>query len=326
MPRAALTRGMGQTAQTTTQTLYDDAAGIARAAEILRTGGLVAVPTETVYGLAGRADSTDAVAGIYRAKGRPDFNPLIVHVATLEAAERLALFDGRARDLAARYWPGPLTLVLPLRDGAGIAPAVTAGLPTVALRVPAHPAMRALLAETGLPLAAPSANRSGAVSPTSAAHVLASLGGRIAAVLDGGVCEKGLESTIVALRDGGGWQLLRPGPVAEAGLAATLGKPLGVTDGRIEAPGQLARHYAPGKPLRLDAESAADGEFLIGFGPVAGDCSLSEDGDLDQAAARLYACLHAAAAAPHRRIAVAPIPAGGVGDAIRDRLGRAAAA
>jgi L-threonylcarbamoyladenylate synthase len=301
-----------------------DAAGIARAAAILRAGGLVAVPTETVYGLAARADSEAAVAAIYRAKGRPDFNPLIVHVGSLEQAEGLAIFDGRARDLAARFWPGPLTLVLPLREGAPAAPAVTAGLPTIALRMPAHPAMRALLAETGLPLAAPSANRSGAVSPTEAAHVRASLGETVELVLDGGRCERGLESTIVALRKDGSWQLLRPGPVEEAQISAILGRRHDVASARIEAPGQLASHYSPGKPLRLDAASAQADEFMIGFGRVAGDCSLSERGDLAEAAARLYTCLHLAAGAPQPRIAVAPVPGEGIGAAIRDRLSRAA--
>jgi L-threonylcarbamoyladenylate synthase len=308
-----------------TEILSDDAAGIARAAGVLRGGGLVAVPTETVYGLAARADSADAVAAIYRAKGRPDFNPLIVHVASLEMAEALAILDGRARELAQRFWPGPLTLVLPLRKTAPVAPAVTAGLPTIALRMPAHRAMQALLEETRLPLAAPSANRSGAVSPTSAQHVLASLDGRIDAVLDGGVCETGVESTIIALREGGSWQLLRPGPIPGAEIAALLGEPLDVSSAKIEAPGQLASHYSPGKPLRLDAPEAVEGEFLIGFGAVPGDCSLSERGDLAEAAARLYACLHLAAGAPQSRIAVAPIPGEGIGAAIRDRLGRAAA-
>jgi L-threonylcarbamoyladenylate synthase len=308
-----------------TEILSNDATGIARAAEILRGGGLVAVPTETVYGLAARADSADAVASIYRAKGRPDFNPLIVHVANLAAAEELALLDERARDLAARFWPGPLTLVLPLREGAPISPAVTAGLPTIALRMPAHPAMRTLLEQTGLPLAAPSANRSGAVSPTIAKHVLSSLGGRIDAVLDGGPCETGLESTIVALREGGSWQTLRPGPIPQADIAAILGEPLDVSRAKIEAPGQLASHYSPGKPLRLDASEARPDEFLIGFGVVAGDCSLSETGDPAEAASQLYACLHLAAAAPQARIAVAPIPGEGIGAAIRDRLERAAA-
>jgi L-threonylcarbamoyladenylate synthase len=307
------------------QVVPADAAGIARAAELLRAGRLVAVPTETVYGLAARADSAAAVAAIYRAKGRPDFNPLIVHVGSMELAESFAAFDDRARELAQCFWPGPLTLVLPLREAAPIAPAVTAGLPTIALRMPAHPAMRALLAETGLPLAAPSANRSGAVSPTEAAHVVASLGDAVDLVLDGGRCERGLESTIVALREGGGWQLLRPGPVDEAQISAILGRPQDVTSQKVEAPGQLASHYSPGKPIRLDAASPEADEFLIGFGDIPGDCTLSETGDLAEAASRLYACLHLAAAAPHRRIAVAPIPAEAIGAAIRDRLKRAAA-
>jgi L-threonylcarbamoyladenylate synthase len=313
------------TGKDATEVLPPDNAGIARAAQVLREGGLVAVPTETVYGLAARADSAEAVAAIYRAKGRPDFNPLIVHVADMAMAERLAVFDARARDLAARFWPGPLTLVLPLRDGAPIAPAVTAGLPTIALRMPAHPAMRALLAQTGLALAAPSANRSGGVSPTEPAHVVASLGGKVGLVLDGGRCETGLESTIVALREGGGWQLLRPGPVEEAQISGILGQPHDVTSTKIEAPGQLASHYAPGKPLRLDAGAAKADEYLIGFGAVAGDSSLSAAGDLAEAAARLYACLHLAAASEKPHIAVAPIPVDGIGTAIRDRLIRAAA-
>lgn len=313
------------TGKNATEVLAPDGAGITRAAESLRSGALVAVPTETVYGLAARADSADAVAAIYRAKGRPDFNPLIVHVSDLAMAETLAVFDDRARGLAAQFWPGPLTMVLPLREAAPVAPAVTAGLPTIALRMPAHPAMQALLAETGLPLAAPSANRSGGVSPTEAGHVIASLGERIGQVIDGGRCEQGLESTIIALRTDGTWQLLRPGPIDEASISAILGCRHDVTSAKIEAPGQLASHYAPGKPVRLDAASAMADEYMIGFGEVAGDCSLSESGDLAQAAARLYACLHDAAAAPQPRIAVAPIGGEGIGAAIRDRLARAAA-
>lgn len=302
-----------------------DAAGIAAAAQRLREGALVAVPTETVYGLAARADSADAVAAIYRAKGRPDFNPLIVHVPDLPTAEAIAEVDARARKLAAAFWPGALTMVLPLKAGARIAPAVTAGLPTIALRCPAHPAIRAVLKECGLPLAAPSANRSGGVSPTRADHVAASLGPAVGLILDGGACAAGIESTIVALRDSG-WQVLRPGPVTEAQLAALLGPPLDATaDSRIEAPGQLASHYAPGKPVRLGATAAEADEFLIGFGPVAGDATLSASGDPAEAAARLYECLHLAAAASQPRIAVAPIPAEGIGAAINDRLKRAAA-
>jgi L-threonylcarbamoyladenylate synthase len=302
-----------------------DAAGIALAAERLRAGELVALPTETVYGLAARADSAAAVAAIYRAKGRPDFNPLIVHVPDLGAAEAIAVFDQRARALAARFWPGALTLVLPSRDTARIAPAVTAGLDTIALRCPAHPVMRAVLEACSLPLAAPSANISGGVSPTRAAHVAASLGDAVGLVLDGGSCTAGIESTIVALR-AGGWEILRPGPVTGAQLSEVLGPPLDVAaPGRIEAPGQLASHYAPGKPLRLDAGSAEADEFLIGFGVVAGAINLSPSGDLAEAAARLYECLHAAAAAQAPRIAVAPIPQTGIGLAINDRLSRAAA-
>ena len=302
-----------------------DAAGIALAAERLRAGGLVALPTETVYGLAARADSAAAVAAIYHAKGRPDFNPLIVHVPDLVAAEAIAVFDDRAQALAARFWPGALTLVLPLRPDAAIVPAVTAGLDTIALRCPAHPVMRAVLEACALPLAAPSANASGGVSPTRAEHVAASLGDAVGLVLDGGACMAGIESTIVALR-GSGWQVLRPGPVTVAQLTELLGPPLDVAAAqRIEAPGQLASHYSPGKPVRLDARSAQADEFLIGFGPVAGSINLSSGGDLAEAAARLYECLHAAAAAPNARIAVAPVPAEGIGAAINDRLRRAAA-
>lgn len=305
--------------------LSADAAGIARAAELLRGGRLVAVPTETVYGLAARADSEAAVAAIFRAKGRPDFNPLIVHVASLAAARTLAELDARAEALAAAYWPGPLTMVLPALPDSPVVPAVTAGLPTVALRMPDHPALQALLGELALPVAAPSANRSGAISPTAPAHVADSLGPAVDAILDGGICTRGVESTIVALREDGSWQLLRPGPVPEAELAAFLGPAKPLADAGIEAPGQLARHYSPGKPVRLDAAEAADDEFLIGFGTAKGDCSLSESGDLALAAARLYACLHSAAASPKPRIAVAPVPAEGIGAAINDRLRRAAA-
>ena len=302
-----------------------DAAGIARAAKVLRDGGLVAVPTETVYGLAARADSAEAVARIYRAKGRPDFNPLIVHVASLDAARALARFDERALALAARFWPGPLTLVLPALAGSPIAPAVSAGLPTIALRQPAHPVMAQLLAAVGVPLAAPSANRSLGVSPTRPEHVMASLGEASPPVLDGGACKQGLESTIVALREDGAWNLLRPGPVPKEAVESIVGPESAASGTEIEAPGQMRKHYSPGKPVRLDASDAAPGEFLIGFGKVTGAISLSPSGDLAEAAARLYACLHEAAAAPEPGIAVAPIPAAGMGAAINDRLRRAAA-
>ncbi|KHK89600.1 L-threonylcarbamoyladenylate synthase [Novosphingobium malaysiense] len=306
--------------------LEPDRDGIAEAARILREGGLVAVPTETVYGLAARADRDESVAAIYRAKGRPSFNPLIVHVPDLATAQALAAFDERALRLAEAFWPGPLTMVLPLRKQAPVAAAVTAGLTTIALRCPAHPVMRRLIAEAGVPLAAPSANRSGGVSPTDSAHVVESLGARIDAVLDGGACKSGLESTIVALRGDGRWQVLRPGPIEESCISAELGTPSeAVTLQEIEAPGQLASHYAPGKPVRLNAQTSRADEFHIGFGEVAGDVTLSGSGDLEEAAARLYALLHAGAASPKPRIAVAPIPEEGVGTAINDRLRRAAA-
>lgn len=306
--------------------LRPDAAGIAAAVAAIRAGGTVAVPTETVYGLAARADSDAAVAGIYRAKGRPDFNPLIVHVPDLAAAAALATIDARAERLAAAFWPGPLTMVLPRRVDAPLAGAVSAGLPTVAIRCPAHPVMQALLRACGLPLAAPSANRSGGVSPTSADHVMASLGERAGHILDGGQTEQGIESTIVGLREDGSWSLLRPGPISAEQIARLIGpeQSAGIARG-IEAPGQLASHYAPGKPVRLNAAEAKGDEFMIGFGPVAGDVSLSAEGDLAEAAARLYACLHLAAAAAQPRIAIAAIPDEGIGLAINDRLRRAAA-
>lgn len=296
-----------------------DADGIAAAARLIRAGEAVAVPTETVYGLAADATNGAAVARIYAAKGRPSFNPLIVHVASLVEAERIACFDDAARALAQRFWPGPLTLVLPLRDDAGIAGLVTAGLPTIALRASAHPAMQALIAAGGRPLAAPSANASGRISPTRAAHVVASLDGRIPLVLDGGATAHGLESTIVAVTDGA-VRLLRPGPIAAEALGAVAS-----AGDRIEAPGQLASHYAPAKPLRLEAVAAAPDEWLIGFGAVTGDVSLSEGGDLIEAAARLFELLHDADRQAAQRIAVAPIPDEGLGIAINDRLRRAAA-
>lgn len=303
--------------QNDTEIVAYDAQGIARAAELIAGGEAVAVPTETVYGLAADATDAVAVARIYDAKGRPGANPLIVHVADLAAAERLGVFSAAALRAAERWWPGPLTLVVPLREDARIAPNVTAGLATIALRCPASPAMRDLLIATGRPLAAPSANASGGISPTTAEHVLRSLGGRIAMIVDGGPTALGLESTILAF-DGDRPRLLRPGPIdfAEA------------VDNRstaIEAPGQLAGHYAPSKPLRLEAREAAPDEWLIGFGAVQGDDMLSAAGDLDEAAANLFAALHRADASPKPRIAVAPVPRDGIGAAIHDRLKRAAA-
>jgi len=289
---------------------------IAEAARLVLAGEAVAVPTETVYGLAADATRPRAVARIYEAKGRPSFNPLIVHVSDLAAAQQVGLFDDDAIALAERHWPGPLTLVVPLREGSTIASIVTAGLPTIGLRVPAHPAMQALLRAVDRPLAAPSANASGSISPTRAEHVLKSLGGRIPLIVDGGATERGLESTIVAAT-GGPLRLLRPGPVIiDAELAES---------DRIEAPGQLASHYAPSKPVRLNASTAEPGEYLIGFGEVAGDANLSPSGDLLEAAARLFDLLHEADTAEEPKIAVAAVPETGLGVAINDRLRRAAA-
>ncbi len=302
--------------------------GIAQAADLLRKGGLVAFPTETVYGLGGDARSDHAVARIFAAKGRPRFNPLIVHLPDVAAARGLAVFDARADALAARFWPGPLTLVLPLRAGSGLSGLVTAGLPTVALRVPAHPVARALLQVFGGPLAAPSANPSGRVSPTRAAHVIEGLGGRIDAVIDGGPCAVGVESTIVGLD--GAARLLRPGGVPVEALETALGLPLLLPEaGKITAPGQLAAHYAPGAPVRLDAVAARPNEVWIGFGPQSAGAALtlSRAGDLVEAAARLFHTLREAdrLAGPGGAIAVAPVPETGLGRAINDRLRRAAA-
>lgn len=323
-PTAQDYSGKVMSGKTDTQVVQANSEGIALAARLLESGALVAVPTETVYGLAARADSAEAVAKIYAAKGRPDFNPLIVHVRDLEQAEEIATLDDRARDLADRFWPGPLTLVLPLKDNANIAGAVTAGLSTIALRQPAHRVMRSLLEQVDFPLAAPSANRSEQISPTQVEHVLASFGADGPMVLDGGPSQKGLESTIVAQRSDGTWSLLRPGPITKETLERILGVEMPTANAGIEAPGQMVRHYSPGKPMRLSASSAEPDEFLIGFGVVGGDCNLSPSGDLIEAAARLYDCLHNAAASRLPKIAVAPIPYGEVGRAINDRLRRAA--
>lgn len=266
------------------------------------------------------------MARIFAAKGRPAFNPLIVHVSSLEQAAALAEMSAEVQAHAQACWPGPITLVLPRRRHAALAAAVSAGLPTVAIRMPRHRVAQAIIASAGLPLAAPSANRSFYVSPTSAAHVLETLDGRIDLVLDGGPTEEGLESTILKLRDDGRWEQLRPGPEDtslwhESHFAQGVPNP----EGAIEAPGQLARHYAPGKPVRLDALVAAADEFLIGFGVIEGDVTLSRAGDLGEAARRLYACLHEAALSARPRVAVAPVPEQGIGVAINDRLRRAAA-
>jgi L-threonylcarbamoyladenylate synthase len=290
---------------TKTTILSADENAIATAAQLILDGQPVAVPTETVYGLAADATNGEAVARIYAAKGRPSFNPLIVHVPDLAAARAIGEFDASALDLAHRHWPGPLTLVVPLKPGAPIASLVTAGLPTIGLRVPAHAVMQALLRATDRPLAAPSANASGSISPTRASHVLASLGGRIPLILDAGPCHQGLESTIIAVT-GGPLRLLRPGPITVDAQPVALDK--------IEAPGQLASHYAPSKPLRLNAVAADPDEYFIDLGD-----------DLALAASRLFDALHLADASDKPRIAVAPVRNEGLGKAINDRLIRAAA-
>ena len=295
---------------------FDDEA-IAEAARLIAEGQPVAMPTETVYGLAADATNAEAVVRIYEAKGRPSFNPLIVHVADLAAAEKIGNFNLEARQLAEAHWPGPLTLVVPLKAGTRIASLVTAGLSTIALRVPAHPAMQALLRATGKPLAAPSANASGSISPTKAEHVAQSLGGHVPLVIDAGRTERGLESTIVAAT-GGPLRLLRRGPleIANAIQAETP---------NIEAPGQLASHYAPSKPIRLGATEGTADEFLIGFGTIEGHANMSRSADLVEAAAHLFDLLYLADASDKARIAVAPVPDQGIGAAINDRLRRAAA-
>ena len=310
-------------APTETLHLSASAPDLARAAKLLAAGELVAFPTETVYGLGADARNGRAVAAIYAAKGRPSFNPLIVHVADAETARAFVTWTDAAEKLADAFWPGPLTLVLPLKPGHGISELVTAGLDTLAVRVPAHPAARALLRAFGGPVAAPSANPSGRISPTTAAHVLAGLSGRIAAVVDDGPCPVGLESTIVGLT--GTPALLRPGGVAAEEIEAVLGQILaGRDEGAISAPGQLASHYAPDARVRLNAKAPRKGELFLGFGAMECDLNLSPAGDLAEAAANLFGHLHALDARGHP-IAVAPIPETGLGAAINDRLRRAAA-
>lgn len=310
-----------------TRLLTADAPGLTRAAALLRAGGLVAFPTETVYGLGGDATQDHAVAGIFAAKGRPRFNPLIVHVPDVALVARYAVLTPLAEQLAAAFWPGPLTLVLPLRLDGGLSPLVTAGLETVALRVPAHPVARALLEAFGGPLAAPSANPSGRISPVTAQHVLDGLSGRIDGVVDGGACAVGLESTILDAT-GDAPVLLRAGGLAVEAVEA-LGLRVGtVTGSAITAPGQLASHYAPRGRVRLGVVSPEAGEVWVGFGPCPGaSLSLSESGDTTEAAARLFHALHEADALAGSvgRIAFAPVPEVGLGRAVNDRLRRAAA-
>ncbi|HYM72130.1 MAG TPA: L-threonylcarbamoyladenylate synthase [Stellaceae bacterium] len=302
---------------------------IARAAGLLRAGRLVAFPTETVYGLGGDATDERAVARIFEAKGRPRFNPLIVHVPGMAEAEAIAVFDARAREAAAQFWPGPLTLVLPRQAASGVSLLACAGLDTVAVRVPAHPVAQALLREAGRPLAAPSANRSGRVSPTAAAHVAAELGRRVALILDGGACAVGVESTVLDLT-GIAPALLRPGGVTVEQLEAALG-PIATPQSDAAAPrspGQLAAHYAPRLPLRINAQDARPGEALLAFGqPPPGFAEvlfLSRTGDLTEAAANLFAMLRRLDRPDFAGIAVMPIPERGLGRAINDRLRRAA--
>lgn len=326
-----------------TQILAADDAGITCAAELLSAGQLVALPTETVYGLGGDARNDRAVAQIYQAKGRPSFNPLIAHVADIETAEKYVHFNEMAYEVARAFWPGPITLVLPLREDAGISPLVTAGLATLAVRIPAHPVARRLLRAFGGPVAAPSANPSGRVSPTRAQHVADGLSGRIAAVIDGGACAVGVESTILGLAHSPKEAplLLRPGGVATEDIEALLGLKLqtGGDAAKPSAPGQLLSHYAPGAFVRLNAITAEPDEVLVGFGAVAGDLSLSPSGDLLEAAAQLFHLLREADILAQNRvasfgpqgddrqgkIAFAPIPETGLGQAINDRLRRAAA-
>lgn len=314
--------------QAETRLLAPEPEELAYAAMMLAQGRLVAMPTETVYGLAADARNPQAVAAIYAAKGRPSFNPLIVHAPDLATAEAIGIFGDPARRLAEAFWPGALTLVVPLREGAGIASLVTAGLNTVAIRVPAHQAAQDLLHAFGGVVAAPSANRSGRISPTTAAHVLAGLDGKLAAVIDAGPCPVGVESTII------GWQgglpaLLRPGGIPAEAIAEALGQRLTMPAANADpekpaAPGMLSSHYAPGASVRLNARAASPDEFLIGFGPVSGEITLSPSGDLVEAAANLFDALHRADTTG-RPIAVAPIPDHGLGRAINDRLRRAAA-
>ncbi|WP_374578816.1 L-threonylcarbamoyladenylate synthase [Phenylobacterium sp.] len=288
----------------------------------LRAGRLIILPTETVYGLGGDASNADAVAAIFAAKGRPAFNPLISHVADLAAAERIAVFDERARVLAQAFWPGPLTLVLPVTPDTPVCDLARAGLETVAVRCPAHPLARAVLAGFGGPVAAPSANRSGRPSPTTYADAMEETGEAVAASLDGGPCEVGLESTVVALLDQP--RLLRPGSVTREQIEAVIGTLAEAQADAKRSPGRLARHYSPKAPVRLNVSRPEPGEAYLAFGPGEHRWNLSPAGDLRQAAARLFAYLREADRTDPSAIAVAPIPNEGLGEAINDRLKRAA--
>lgn len=298
---------------------------VVRAAEALRAGGLVLMPTETVYGLAADAANARAVAAVYEAKGRPSFNPLIAHVAGVEAARRIARFDHRAEALAARFWPGPLTLVLPAADTQAVSELARAGLDTVAVRAPGHPLARALLQAFGGPVVAPSANRSGRPSPTTFADAIDETGPAAAAALDGGPCDIGLESTVVALLEQP--RLLRPGAVTRDQIEAVIGPLAEAEADARRSPGRLARHYAPDLPVRLEAAAPRADEAYLAFGPHPSGgrvWNLSPAGDLREAAANLFAHLRAADRSGAAAIAVAPIPREGLGEAINDRLKRAA--
>ena len=301
-----------------------DPAAIARAADILRAGGLVAMPTETVYGLAADASNPQAVARLYSAKGRPRFNPLIAHVSGFQEAARHGQASGLAERLAVAFWPGPLTLVMPARADCGVCDLARAGLETVALRAPAHPAAQSLLAAFGGPLVAPSANPSETLSPTTAAHVVEGMGEAIDLILDGGPCRVGVESTVVAVR-GEGATLLRPGGLSRAEIEAVSGPLADAKPGETGSPGMLRRHYAPNARLRLNASAPEAGEEYLGFGPGAPDgaLNLSPEGDLAEAAANLFSCLRRLDRETGA-IAVAPVPGTGLGEAINDRLRRAA--
>ncbi|WP_341367864.1 L-threonylcarbamoyladenylate synthase [Yoonia sp. BS5-3] len=307
------------------QIFQPDPAGLASAAALLQAGGLVSFPTETVYGLGADARDDKAVAGIYAAKGRPSFNPLIVHLASLQEAENLCVFNDQAQRLAGAFWPGALTLVLPLKPNAGISKLVTAGLQTLAVRVPDHPVAQGLLRAFAGPVAAPSANPSGRVSPTTAVHVVDGLSHKINGLIDGGACAVGLESTIVSCVAQP--SLLRAGGIPVEALEACLGAPLSRPSDPATpvAPGQLASHYAPKGTVRLNAVDIHKDEVLLGFGPVEATLNLSPSGDLTEAAARLFDCLHKLDAIGAEKIAVSPIPEEGLGRAINDRLRRAAA-
>ncbi|WP_091734923.1 L-threonylcarbamoyladenylate synthase [Phenylobacterium immobile] len=294
---------------------------IADAVAALRAGLLVILPTETVYGLAADAVDPRAVAALYAAKGRPSFNPLIAHVANLAGAEAIAHFDDRARALAKAFWPGPLTIVLPAKDGA-VSDLARAGLDTVAVRVPSHPLAHAVLAAFAGPVAAPSANRSGRPSPTRYQDAVEETGRACAAALDGGACAVGLESTVVSVLSE--VAILRPGAVTRAQIEAVVGPLAEAAEDGHRSPGRLTRHYAPSAPVRLDAERAEPGEVFLGFGPGAADLNLSPSGDLAEAAANLFTFLRQADLRAPTAIAVAPIPEHGLGEAINDRLRRAA--